>query len=162
MKTKLLDPVSPYSISKYAGELYTKMMQGQCSKKSIINIVRAFNTYGPYQSEKAVIPEVITKCLLGKTINATLGHQTREFNYVTDIVSGLLKIAKLNKSFDGAINLGTGKDISIRDLIKKIHKLTNSKSKIKIGKISYRPTEIFKMFADNQIAKTQLKVETKS
>ena len=106
---------------------------------------------------------IIIKCLLGKDIVTTPGQQTREFNYVSNIIEGLLIITlKINSSYK-PINLGSNKPIQIKSLVKKIHKFTNSKSKLKIGKKKYRPNEIWKMQADNRfvIQKTNWRPQIK-
>tara|TARA_B100000929_G_scaffold266111_1_gene233586 strand:- start:2262 stop:3254 length:993 start_codon:yes stop_codon:yes gene_type:complete len=154
-------PMSPYAIGKYSSELYSILKSRQTGKKIIC--IRPFNTFGPFQSEKAIIPEIIIKCLLGKDIVTTPGQQTREFNYVSNIIEGLLIITlKINSSYK-PINLGSNKPIQIKSLVKKIHKFTNSKSKLKIGKKKYRPNEIWKMQADNRfvIQKTNWRPQIK-
>ena len=140
-------PISPYSISKYTGELYARMKNHQ--NKYPVVILRPFNNFGPYQSEKAIIPEIIINCLLGKEIKSTEGNQTREFNYIENIIDGFILAAKEDKAIGEIINLGSGQDISIKNLILKIHELTNSRSKLSIGSLEYRPTEIWKMFCEN-------------
>lgn len=152
-------PISPYAISKYAGELYCRMKQ-HISKNSIA-VLRPFNVFGPYQSTKAIIPELIISCLKGKTIKTTEGKQTREFNFVDNIIDGFILAAKNKKAIGHVINVGSGKDISIRDLVKKIAEMTNSKSKLDIGALPYRPTEIWKMATDNTRAKEILGWEPK-
>ena len=97
--------------------------------------LRPFNTFGPYQSERAIIPEIIIKCLKGETIKTTEGLQTREFNYVDNIVDGFIASIDLSKFPDNPINIGSGEEISIRNLVKTIHNLTNSSSKLCIGAI---------------------------
>ena len=145
---ELPQPLSPYAVGKYSSELYSILKSRQTGKKIVC--IRPFNTFGPFQSEKAIIPEIIIKCLLGKEIITTPGEQTREFNFVDNIIEGMLVLtSKINNSFK-AINLGSNKPIKIKSLVKKIHKLTNSKSKLKIGKKNYRPNEIWKMQADNR------------
>ncbi len=144
-------PISPYSISKYSGELYARMKYHQ--NKYPIIILRPFNNFGPYQSEKAIIPEIIINCLLGNEIKSTKGNQTREFNYVDNIIDGFIMATKKDEAVGEIINLGSGKDISIKELILKIHELTNSKSKLSIGSLEYRPTEIWKMFCENSKSK---------
>ena len=141
-------PISPYAITKYSGELYCRMKQ-QMSGNMSITIVRPFNVFGPYQSSKAVIPELILNCLNGNPVRTTKGEQTREFNYVDDIVAGLLLAGNIENSFDGPVNLAAAEEVSIRDLVLKIAELTGSSSKIEIGAIPYRPTEIWRMYADN-------------
>ncbi len=112
--------------------------------------VRPFNTFGSFQSEKAIIPEMIIKCLLAKEIKTTEGKQTREFNYIDNIIEGILFLnKKVNHSLE-PINVGSNKPIAIKDLVRKIHKYTNSKSKLKIGALKYRPNEIWKMQANNK------------
>ncbi|OLE54022.1 MAG: hypothetical protein AUG51_10385 [Acidobacteria bacterium 13_1_20CM_3_53_8] len=152
VETMTPEPISPYAITKYAGELYCRMKQRLEGDQSII-ILRPFNTYGPYQSTKAVIPELIINCLLGKTIRTTEGEQTREFNYVGDIVEALIKAARYEGRMEGAINIAAGEEVAIRDLVKKIAELTSTSSKLEIGALPYRPTEIWRMYADNMRAK---------
>ena len=125
-------PMSPYAIGKFSSELYSILKKRQTGKKIIC--IRPFNTFGPFQSEKAIIPEIIIKCLLGQDIVTTPGEQTREFNYVDNIINGLLMISSKIDNYEKPINLGSNKPIKIKDLVKKIHKLSNSNSKLKIGK----------------------------
>jgi UDP-glucose 4-epimerase len=148
-------PISPYAITKYSGELYCQMKQ-QMSGNMSIKIVRPFNVFGPYQSSKAVIPELILNCLNGNPVRTTKGEQTREFNYVDDIVDGLILAGNIESSFDGPINLAAAEEVSIRDLVLKIAELTESSSQIEIGAIPYRPTEIWRMYADNTRAQEVL------
>ena len=142
------NPMSPYAIGKYSSELYSILKSRELNSNLIC--VRPFNTFGPFQSEKAIIPEIIIKCLLGKEIVTTPGEQTREFNYVENIIEGLLLTSLKIKNSDKPINIGSNKPIKIKDLVKKIHKLTKSKSKLKIGKKNYRQNEIWKMQAENK------------
>jgi len=144
-------PISPYAVGKYSGELYAKMKQHQTGHKMVG--VRPFNTFGPYQSDRAIIPELIIKCLQGVTIKTTEGKQTREFNYVENIIDGMIKIITQDFSSWETMNIGSGNDISIRDLVKRIHFLTKSKSKLKIGALDTRPTEIWEMSSNTDKAK---------
>ncbi len=147
-------PLSPYSVGKYAGELYCRMKIKM--NNSPISIIRPFNAFGPYQSSRAVIPEIINNCLLGKDVLATWGKQTRDFNYVTNLIDGLVLAAEKKSALGQIINLGSDEEIPIKDLILKIHQLTNSKSKLRMGDLEYRPTEIWRMRASNQKAKELL------
>lgn len=143
------NPMSPYGLSKYASELFA-ILKSKYSRKQIL-CVRPFNTFGPYQSEKAVIPEIIFKCLNNQIIKTTGGKQTREFNYVDNIIDGLIVLNEKIKQSINPINIGSNKPIPIKDLVKKIHKYSNSNSKLKIGALKYRPNEIWKMNANNKI-----------
>lgn len=147
-------PISPYAVGKYAGELYARMKRHQ-TKKAIV-CVRPFNTFGPYQSERAVIPELIIKCLQGLTIKTTEGKQTREFNYIENIVDGLIAAAQIEEIPEQTINVGSGQEIAICDLVRKIHELSNSTSELQIGALSNRPTEIWRMCAANTSAEQLL------
>jgi nucleoside-diphosphate-sugar epimerase len=147
-------PISPYAIGKYAGELFARMKRHQTGRPIVC--ARPFNTFGPYQSERAVIPELIIKCLRGEVVETTEGRQTREFNYVENIVDGLITLAEAEPPPDVPINFGSNCEITIRDLIKKIHEITGSKSELRIGALPYRPTEIWRMSADNTRAERLL------
>ena len=147
-------PMSPYALAKYSSEMYARLKSRQ-NKDNLI-CIRPFNTFGPYQSEKAIIPEIIIKCLLGKEIKTTSGEQTREFNYVDNIINGILLLCKKVKHLDKPINLGSNNPIKIKNLVKKIHKLTKSKSILKIGAVRYRPNEIWKMQAENKFVTRSL------
>ena len=144
----LPNPMSPYAISKYASELFTAM-SSRYTKRNIL-CLRPFNTFGPYQSEKAIIPEIIIKCLNNELIKTTKGKQTREFNYISNIVEGIILLDQKVKSNLEPINIGSNKPIKIHDLVKKIHKYSNSQSKLKIGALKYRPNEIWRMQANNK------------
>ncbi|MAG47187.1 hypothetical protein CL617_01155 [archaeon] len=152
-------PISPYGITKYSGELYARMKYHQ--DKYPVVVLRPFNNFGPYQSEAAIIPEIIINCLLGREIKSTEGKQTREFNFVENIIDGFILAAEKDEAVGKIINLGATEEISIKDLILKIHQLTNSISKLSIGSSEYRPTEIWRMFCDNKIAKKTLGWEPK-
>ena len=147
-------PMSPYALAKYSSELYARLKSRQ-TKNNLI-CIRPFNTFGPYQSEKAIIPELIIKCLLGKDIKTTSGEQTREFNYVENIIDGILLACNKITNLDHPINLGSNNPIKIKNLVKKIHKYTDSKSKLKIGAIKHRPNEIWKMQAENKFVTKNL------
>ena len=141
-------PMSPYALAKYSSELYARLKSRQSGNNLIC--IRPFNTFGPYQSEKAIIPEIIIKCLLGKEIKTTSGEQTREFNYIDNIINGIMLVCQRVKHLDKPINLGSNNPIKIKNLVKKIYKLTKSKSVLKIGAIKHRPNEIWKMQAENK------------
>lgn len=155
VETQCPDPISPYAITKYAGELYCRMRQRMAGGPSIV-VVRPFNAFGPYQSAKAIIPELIINCLLGNTVRTTKGEQTREFNYVSNLVDGILAAGKHPDGIVGPINLAAAEEICVADLVKKIAAITETKSSLEIGAIPYRPTEIWRMYADNSRAKETL------
>tara|TARA_Y100001970_G_scaffold291827_1_gene430527 strand:+ start:1860 stop:2825 length:966 start_codon:yes stop_codon:yes gene_type:complete len=145
------NPMSPYALTKYSSELFS-ILKSKESKNNIL-CIRPFNTFGPHQSEKAIIPEIIIKCLQNNEIKTTKGLQTREFNYIQNIIDGILILNSKVKHQVEPINLGSNKPIKIKDLVKKIKKFTSSKSKVKMGSLKYRPNEIWRMQANNKEAK---------
>jgi nucleoside-diphosphate-sugar epimerase len=149
------DPISPYAITKYAGELYCRLKHRVGGAPRVV-VVRPFNVFGPYQSSKAVIPELITNCLLGRPIRTTGGEQTREFNYVSNIIDGLIAAAEHPDPIEGPVNIAAGEEVAIRDLVRMIAELTATKSSLEIGALPYRPTEIWRMYADATRARTIL------
>ena len=142
------NPMSPYAVTKYASELFSLLK----SKSNNLNLicVRPFNTFGPFQSEKAIIPEMIIKFLQNKEIKTTGGKQTREFNYIENIIDGILFLNKKVKHTIEPINVGSNTPITIKNLVKKIHKYSKSDSKLRIGSLKYRPNEIWRMQANNK------------
>lgn len=134
-------PQSPYAIGKYAGELYCHALQ-RAGKKNI-SIVRSFNVYGPWQSSKAILPEIIIKCLRGDDVKSTKGEQTREYVYVDDAVDGLIRASLAE--YNGPANLAQGYEITIADAIRTIWYLSESKSNLLIGDLPYRDNEIWRM-----------------
>ena len=142
------NPMSPYAVTKYASELFSVLKSKSFNIKLLC--VRPFNTFGPFQSEKAIIPEIIIKCLQNKEIKTTGGKQTREFNYVDNIIDGMLFLNKKVSHSIEPINVGSNDPISIKNLVQKIHKYTKSKSKLNIGSLKYRPNEIWRMQANTK------------
>ena len=130
-------------------------MKMHSTDKDVV-VLRPFNAFGPYQSTRAIVAEMILTCLQGKDVHATQGAQTRDFNYVQNLVDGFL-LAGIHEEASGQIfNLGSGTEISIKDLIREIHRQTNSSSELHFGSLDDRPTEIWRMVASNDIAKDVL------
>lgn len=147
-------PLSPYAIGKYTGELYARLKWHSANKPIVM--IRPFNAYGPYQSPRAITAEIAIKCLLGAPILTTEGHQTREFNFVGNLVDGFILAGTKPNVIGETMNLGCGQDIKIRDYVQLIHKVSGSKSELNIGALPTRPGEIWQMYADNRKAKNLL------
>lgn len=143
-------PVSPYAVGKYSGELYCRMLMEE--RQFPFVLLRPFNAFGPYQSVRAIIPEVILNCLAGNPIKSTAGTQTREFNFVSNLVEAFIAAGEREAAVGELINVGCGEEIAIRDLIALIHQETGSASELRIGELPDRPTEIWRMAADNSRA----------
>jgi dTDP-glucose 4,6-dehydratase len=140
---------SPYSASKIAAE---KLAESFYSSYDLpVVVVRAFNTYGPRQSARAVIPTLITQALFRDKIFMGNDKPTRDFNFVADTVAGLIKVAESDKLFGQVVNIGSGKEISTGDLAKKILELTGSNAKVVRDQKRLRPknSEVMRLLADN-------------
>jgi nucleoside-diphosphate-sugar epimerase len=143
-------PVSPYSVSKYAGEVFCRMFHE--GRDWPIVRVRPFNAYGPAQSPDRVIPEIIAKALRKEDLAMTAGRQTREFNYVEDLVEGFYRSGTV-PGIDGELfNLGGGEEVSMRDLATTILDLMGNPIDAGIGRLPDRPTEIWQMRSDSSKA----------
>ena len=118
-----------------------------------ITVLRPFNAFGPYQSTRAVVAEIIMTCLNNDPVRATEGSQTREFNFVGNLVDGMILGATTDSAVGQIINIGAAEEIAIRDLIITIKEATNSSSELQFGSLPPRPTEITRMKCDNKLAK---------
>ncbi len=152
---------SPYSASKISADQLA--ISFYKSFNLPIKIARPFNTYGPRQSERAIIPTIIKQCLMKKRIN--LGNQfpTRDLTYVDDTCLGFYEIFKEKEFFGEIVNIGSGKEISIKDLKEKILKKMNKRIDTKIDKKRVRPrnSEVDKLICNNEkiMKKTKWKIE---
>ncbi|WP_027633911.1 NAD-dependent 4,6-dehydratase LegB [Clostridium hydrogeniformans] len=141
---------SPYSASKIAAD---KMVESfQKSFNMPIATIRPFNTYGPRQSARAIIPTVIAQILSGKK-DIKLGSltPTRDFNYVKDTTEAFIKIAESDITIGEVINSGSNSEISIGDLVKKISKIIGSDINIITEEERLRPenSEVNRLWANN-------------
>jgi len=144
-------PISPYSVSKYAGERYCRMFRQ--GRGWPIVMLRPFNAYGPWQTPDRVIPEIIVRALRGQPLRMTRGIQTREFNFVEDLADGFLK-AGLAPDIEGEIiNLGCGEEVSMRNVAETILELLGNPVAPEFGALPDRPTEIWRMYSDNAKAR---------
>jgi len=147
-------PVSPYAASKYAAECFCRVFHE--GRGSPIVMLRSFNAYGPAQTPDRVIPEVIVRALRGEELLMTQGSQTREFNYVEDIVDGIVRAATVPGVEGELLNLGCGQDASIRDLTTLILDLLGNPVTAQFGALTERPTEIRVMRSDSSRARELL------
>ena len=123
-------------------------------------IVRPFNTFGPRQSTRAVIPSIILQALNKDKIYLGKTDTTRDFTYVTDTANAFLRAIKTPAAFNGqVINLGIGEDFSINDIIKMVAKYLQKKIIVKEDKVRFRPkkSEVLKLLSKNTKAKKILK-----
>ena len=141
---------SPYSASKIGAD---KMAESFYRSFNLpVTTIRPFNTFGPRQSARAVIPTVISQILAGKS-EIRLGSltPTRDFNYVKDTVEAFIKVAESDKTVGEVINAGSNFEISIGDIVKKIIDITGKNVKIICDEERIRPekSEVNRLLADN-------------
>jgi len=147
-------PVSPYSVSKYAGERFVRMLHEGHGWPLVV--VRPFNAFGPAQTPDRVIPEIIGRGLRRERLPMTQGRQTREFTYVEDLVDGFVR-AGTTPGIDGeVINLGSGRELSMRDLAELVLRLMGDPVRPEFGALPERPTEIVRMVSDASKARRLL------
>lgn len=142
---------SPYSASKIGADKIAESFFRSFGAPVVI--ARPFNTYGPRQSARAVIPTIIIQLLNGKE-EISLGSltPTRDFSYVKDVCEGFLSIAESNKTIGEEINIATGEEISIGKLANKIIKKINPKAKIILDPKRVRPkdSEVKRLLGSNK------------
>ena len=158
-----LNAQSPYAASKIAADqLAISFFK---SFNLPISIIRPFNTYGPRQSLRAIIPTIITQFLDEKIKKVKVGNinVTRDFNYISDTVNGFISTIKNEKIIGETINIGNNYEISIKEILKIIRKQVNSDKEIRIDKprIRAHSTEVKRLFSSNKKAKRILKWEPK-
>jgi dTDP-glucose 4,6-dehydratase len=141
---------SPYSASKIAADQLA--ISYYRSFELPVKIVRPFNTFGPRQSARAIIPTIITQILSGKRkINLGNLNPTRDLTFVKDTCKGFLEIYKSEKLFGEITNIGMKEEITISDLVHKIAKLLNTPIEIDTEEQRVRPenSEVERLFCDN-------------
>ena len=149
-----VNPISPYSVSKYAGERFCRMFHE--GRRWPVVMLRPFNAAGPAQTADRVIPEIIIRALRGEELKMTEGRQTREFNFVEDLADGFVRAAFTPGVEGEVINLGCGASISMRDLAIKVLGLMGDPIVPQFGALPERPTEIWRMECDNTKARERL------
>ena len=145
-----LQPQSPYSATKIAADAMAMSFFNAFELPIII--ARPFNTYGPRQSARAIIPTIITQIANGvKEIKLGDITPTRDFNYVEDTCAGLVALSEVDVAIGQTINIGSNSEISIGDTFNIIKELMDSDVKFKIDKKRIRPekSEVFRLWCDN-------------
>lgn len=147
----LLQPQSPYSATKIAADAMA--MSFYNSFDLPVTIARPFNTYGPRQSARAIIPTIITQIASGKK-EIKLGDisPTRDFNYVKDCCRGFIMLAESNMTIGETINIGSNSEISIEQMLNLIKELMSSNVTFMSENQRLRPkkSEVFRLLCDNK------------
>lgn len=145
-----LQPQSPYSASKIGADAMAMSFFNAFDLP--VTVARPFNTYGPRQSARAVIPTIISQIASGKK-QIMLGDvtPTRDFNYVADTCRGFLALAQCDKAIGETVNIGSNFEISVGDTLNLIRELMNSDVEFLTDEQRLRPgkSEVFRLWCDN-------------
>ena len=157
-----LQPQSPYSASKIAADAIAQSFFNSFDLP--VTIARPFNTYGPRQSARAVIPTIISQIASGqKVIKLGDTTPTRDFNYVTDTCDGLISLACSDALVGEAVNIGSNFEISIGDILNLIKKIMNSDTVFELDSKRLRPdnAEVQRLWCENKKIKAMTSFEPK-
>jgi NAD dependent epimerase/dehydratase len=141
---------SPYSATKIAADKLAESFY--CSFNTPVVIVRPFNTYGPRQSARAVIPSVAVQLLSGRyTINLGSVSPKRDFNYVTDTVNGFIALAECDEALGQEVNIASGEEYTIQTVAEMLIEEINPNAKLVYDTERVRPetSEVFRLKGDN-------------
>lgn len=152
---------SPYSASKISADKLSESYYN--SFETPVITVRPFNTYGPRQSSRAVIPTIISQLLTEKSLSLGDLSPLRDFTYVEDTVYGFINAAKYNSNIGEVINLGYGKAVSIGEISKLIMDIMGLNKEILSDNSRIRPkdSEVMHLISNNLKAKNLIKWEPK-
>ena len=149
-----LQPQSPYSASKIGADALAESFYRSFGVP--VAIARPFNTYGPRQSARAVIPAITSQLLAGRP-ELRLGSlaPVRDFNYVADTVAGFLAVAASKRTVGETVNLGSGRGVSIGQVARALMKLTGTRARVIEDKSRVRPgkSEVFRLVCDSAKAR---------
>lgn len=158
-ETHPLSGQSPYAASKIGSDQLALSFYNSFNLP--LTIIRPFNTYGPRQSARAVIPSIIIQLAKGNEISIGGLTPTRDFNFVSDITGGFIAGMESKNALGEVVNLGSNYEISIQDTAMLIAELMNKKLKINQSAERIRPknSEVERLFSCNKKAKTLLEWE---
>lgn len=152
-----LQAQSPYAASKIAAEKAAESFSRSFGLSSVV--VRAFNTFGPRQSTRAIVPTIITQAMRRKVVELGTLEPVRDLNYVDDTVNGLVAAALAGDEVSGqAVNVGRGEGISIGDLAKLICELVGRSFQVELDERRVRPeaSEVNRLVCDHRKAEEML------
>ena len=152
-ETHPLQGQSPYSASKIGADKLVESFY--CSYSLPVTTVRPFNTYGPRQSARAVIPTIISQALTRDVIRIGNLDTRRDFTYVEDTVRGFALAAQMNGLNGRVINFGTGIDVAISELVNLIIQMVGRPVKVEVDEQRLRPekSEVMRLLSDNRLAR---------
>jgi len=153
-------PHSTYAVSKLAADRAAFTLHKENGFPTVV--IRPFNSYGPKYTEPYIIPEIMNQILEGSK-ELTLGNvsTSRDFTFVSDTANAIIKSASVNQAIGEIINVGSGTEITILELAKKIIRISKNKIKIKYDESRERPFDVNRLICDNTKAEKLLKWKPK-
>jgi NAD dependent epimerase/dehydratase len=147
---------SPYSASKIGADKLAESFF--LSFGLSVVTMRPFNAFGPRQSARAVIPTIISQSLSGDVVSLGNLHPTRDFNYVANTVDGFIRCAETDDISGQTINVGSGEETSIGDIVKKVAEILGKNVQVRQQEGRQRPqtSEVERLIADNSLARKTL------
>jgi len=143
---------SPYAASKIAAD---KLVESYYLSFGFpVATIRPFNTFGPRQSLRSVIPTIISQAIESRKIRLGNTQPRRDFLFVKDTVRGFIQVGKCDGAVGKVVNVGTGTDISIRELVKKVLALMGKKAEVEVEDRRIRPeeSEVMQLLSDTRLA----------
>jgi len=147
-----IEPQSPYAASKAAAD---KLMDAWHRTYELpVTVLRPFNTYGPHQSARAVIPTIVSQALAGETLRLGSLHPRRDLTFVADTVSGFLAAAEAPAAVGRTLQLGTGHDVSIADVVEMVGEVLGRTLEVELDEARVRPaqSEVERLISDPALA----------
>jgi len=149
-----LQAQSPYSASKIGAD---KLAESYYLSFGLpVSVIRPFNTFGPRQSLRAIIPTIISQAVKGERIRLGNLKPRRDFLFVRDTVRGFMELGKCDEAVGKVVNVGTGEDTSIEELVNKILNLMGKGAEIEVQDRRIRPdrSEVMQLLADTRLAQS--------
>jgi NAD dependent epimerase/dehydratase len=148
-----LEAQSPYSASKIGAD---KLMDSFNRTFGLpVTVLRPFNTYGPHQSARAIIPTVITQALASSTIRLGSLDPRRDLTFVSDTVAGMIAAVESPRTIGRTIQLGTGEDVSVGDIVSLVGELVGKQLEVERDEQRVRPpnSEVERLVSDPRLAR---------
>ena len=145
-------PQSPYSASKIGADAIALSFHN--AFETPVTVVRPYNTYGPRQSARAIIPTIITQIAAGeRRIKVGDLTPTRDFNYVADTAAGFIALAKCREAVGCEVNIATGREVSMADTLQAIARIMGADVEWVVDPQRLRPggSEVFRLLGDNSL-----------
>jgi UDP-glucose 4-epimerase len=135
------DPSSPYGASKAAATAYARMFTNSFRLSTVV--LRPSVVYGPGQSDRMLISQVMNAMSKNRSVEVTRGEQTRDFIYVEDVVKAIIRSLTVPSAEGDVWNVGSGEVVTVRDCLERIERITGRTGLVEYGKRSYSENEIF-------------------